>query len=245
MGHSDLDVLEMVSKWSELDAKLVQRGCFLAWNIWFERNKFVFDNKCVPLEVLVQRVLRQVDDHNLYSQHIYAGSKRLGVLSADKWLAPVSGIVKINTDASLCEEGQVGLGAIARDNVGRVLFAVVRRQRAWWPPDVAEAKAIHLAMIWAKKQGFREVIIESDAQVIVSRLSKSAIYFSDLDAILGDIISLCTDFHAISFSHVKRGGNYAADHLAKIVPFGNEQCWINHCPSTVSPYVLMDTLSLD
>ena len=205
-GHSEMDVLEMVSKWGELDAKLVQCGCFLAWNIWFERNTFVFDNKCVPLEVLAQRVFRQVDEHNLYTQRIYVGSKRMGVPSADKWQAPVGGFVKINTYASLSEKGQVGLGVVARDNGGRVLFATVRRHRAWWPPDVAEAKAIHLAMVWAKKQGLKEVIIESDAQVIVSRLSKNAIYyFSDLDAILRDIISLFVQIFMLLVSLMSKG----------------------------------------
>lgn len=81
-----------------------------------------------------------------------------------------------------------------------------------------------MAVCWAKKRVLSKVIIESDSQVIISCLSKAALYFSDLDAILGDIIFLCSDFHTINFSHVKKGGNYDAHHLAKVVPFGYEQC---------------------
>lgn len=47
----------------------------------------------------------------------------------------------------------MGLGVVAQDKDGRVLFSAVRRSRAWWLPDIAKAKAIHLDVWWAKKQG--------------------------------------------------------------------------------------------
>lgn len=116
---------------------------------------------------------------------------------------------------------------------------VVRRTRAWWPPVVVEAKTIHMDVGWAKKQGFKDLVIESDAQVLISRLSRTSIYFSNLDVILGDIIFICSSFHSFSFSHVRRGGNFVAHHLAKVMSFGYEQCWVNHYPSIVSPYILI------
>lgn len=58
------------------------------------------------------------------------------------------------------------------------------------------------------------MIIESDSQVITSRLSKAYFFYSNLDdAILGDVITLCSDFNSFSFSHVKRDGNSAVYHL--------------------------------
>lgn len=45
-------------------------------------------------------------------------------------VAQPEGLVKVNVDASLCDEGCVGLGAIARDHRGNVLFSVVRRTKA-------------------------------------------------------------------------------------------------------------------
>lgn len=50
------------------------------------------------------------------------------------------------------------------------------------------------------------MIDESDSQVLISRLSRVALYYSDFDVTFGDIISLCSDFHAISFYHAKRLG---------------------------------------
>ena len=62
-----------------------------------------------------------------------------------------AGAIKLNTDANLADEGSVGLGVIARDSEGKVCFAATRRVRAYWPPEVAECKAISLsqgAWVW-------------------------------------------------------------------------------------------------
>lgn len=61
--------------------------------------------------------------------------------------------------------------------------------------------------------------------MISTRLSKAAIYFANLDAILGDVLSLCNAFESFRFSHVKRDGNSVAHNLTRAVPFGVEQCW--------------------
>ena len=163
---------------------------------------------------------------------------------ANKWTAPPSGVVKLNTDASLAVDGWIGLGVVARNSLGKVLFAATRRIRAYWAPEVAEAKAVALAMKLGARYGFHEVIVESDCQLVVNRLSKNAFFLSDLDFILSDIISSSLSFSSISWAHVKRDGNFVAHHLAKLTPFGYEQVWENHAPTEVAPYVLMDSLSL-
>lgn len=54
----EMGFLELMAKWSKIDAKMVQRGCFLAWNIWYEQDMLVFENKSLPLDVIAQRVFR-------------------------------------------------------------------------------------------------------------------------------------------------------------------------------------------
>ena len=76
-----------------------------------------------------------------------------------------------------------------------------------------------------------------------TRLTKAAVFFSNLDAILGDVFDMCHGLSSVRFIHVKRDGN--TDHLARLVSFGVEQYWELHCPNDVAPYVLMDTLSMD
>ena len=232
-------------RWEALDKKMVQKGCFLAWNVWAERNGWVFENKSQPLAIIAQRAGRQSDEFALYSTRIYGGTPQARAASPSIWRAPHPVVIKINADASVGNDGWIGLGVVARGSDGRVCFSAVRRQRTWWPPEIAECKAIHLAVRLARDHGLRDVLVESDSQVVTTKLSKVVLFYSDLDFILGDVLALSSEFNSISFVHVKRDGNTVAHNLARVVPFVVEQCWENHVPQAVAPYVLMDTLSMD
>ena len=117
--------------------------------------------------------------------------------------------------------------------------------RAHWTAEIAEAMAIEMALRLEKCFGIHELIVESDCQIVVSRLSKNAIFLSDLGVVIHSILSSSLYFTSLSWSHVKRDGNFVAHHLAKLTPFGVERIWENHSPPEVAPYVLMDTSSLE
>ncbi|XP_057249939.1 uncharacterized protein LOC130591058 [Beta vulgaris subsp. vulgaris] len=242
----DVPMCDLLVSWQQVDPKVRKTGMFLAWVIWGERNRKVFDNHTTPLQVLVNRVKRLTEDHDKYASRIYhtLPSRSASTLSKT-WCPPPHGIVKLNVDASLSVEGWIGLGVVARGSTGQVLFAATRRIKAFWAPEVAEAKAIALGLKLGKRYGLQEIIVESDCQVVINRLSKSALFLSDLDLVLHDIFSLCSSFSSLSWSHVKRDGNFVAHHLAKLFPFGVEQVWENHYPVEVAPYVLVDNLVLN
>ncbi|XP_021755004.1 uncharacterized protein LOC110720310 [Chenopodium quinoa] len=241
-GESMCDVLV---RWGEVGRKVKQRASILAWVIWMERNDKIFSDKTTPNDVLLARVYKAVEEHGLYSKKVYAVSAAKQQASSNKWNPPPVGVVKLNSDASLSEEGWVGMGVIARDSEGNVLFAATRRVKAWWPPGIAEGKAMLLAVKLAKRFGYDNVILESDNQVLITRLTKASVYLSDFDVVLEDILSTSSAFMSFLWSHVKRDGNIVAHHLAKLMPFGVEQVWVNHCPVMISPYVLSDKLSID
>ncbi|XP_021742837.1 uncharacterized protein LOC110708919 [Chenopodium quinoa] len=165
--------------------------------------------------------------------------------SSKIWKPPPAGAIKINADASLAIEGWVGMGVVARDCEGKVLMAATRRVRAWWSPEIAEAKAVCMAARLAEAYGFNDIIVETDCQGLVNRLSKADVFLSDLDNVLEDFLSLSLSFNSIAWSHVRRDGNFVAHHLAKLLPSGVEQVWENHCPPEISPYVLSDILSFN
>ncbi|XP_021839141.1 uncharacterized protein [Spinacia oleracea] len=236
---------DFIESWKGVDVKVQQRGATLAWVIWGERNYKVFQDKTTPNEVLINRVQRLVDEQGNYASRIYSRPACSVPRSANTWVAPPKGVIKLNVDVSLATEGWIGIGVVARDWMGKVQFAACRRCRAHWPVEIAEAKAVANAVKLGRRYGLEDVIIETDCQSVVSRLSKNAIYFSDLDTILGDISEISSSFKSISWSHVRRDGNAVAHQIARLVPFGTEQIWENHCPTEISPYVLMDALSLD
>ena len=76
-------------------------------------------------------------------------------------------------------DGWIGLGVVARDSHGHVLFAASRRVRAHWPAVVAEVKAVELVVRLEKRYGLQRIIVESDCQSVINRLSKHAIFLSD------------------------------------------------------------------
>lgn len=120
----------LVESWKDVEAKTKQRGVFLAWVIWGERNQKVFNNKITPNSVLVGRVSRYVEEHGKYTAKVYKAARPRVQKSPKAWLAPPAGTIKINDDASLEAAGWVGMGVVARDNTGSVIFAGTRRMRA-------------------------------------------------------------------------------------------------------------------
>lgn len=128
------------------------------------------------MAVLGQRIMQQIEDFNQYTTRIYGGTGTKSASSPSRWCAPLSAVMKLNTNASVGEEGWIGLGVVACDSAGRVAFSVVRRVRAFWPPKVTECKAIHVAVRLAKAHGLVNVIIESDSQVVTTRLTTTACF---------------------------------------------------------------------
>ncbi|XP_021741915.1 uncharacterized protein LOC110708114 [Chenopodium quinoa] len=153
--------------------------------------------------------------------------------------------VKINCDVCLKTDGWIGLRVAARNVAGEVPFAGVRQVRGFWPPEVAECRALLFGVKLALKYGYKKVILESDCQHIITRLSKASTFLTDLDSVFNDIFSICSSFDYVHWSYVKRDESFIAHHLASVVLFSSEQVWENFCPSVISPYVLMDKLSND
>ncbi|XP_021770627.1 uncharacterized protein LOC110734786 [Chenopodium quinoa] len=148
---------DLVESWGSLNAKLLQKGVLLAWGIWQERNQKIFEGKTTPNDELLNRVVRWTEGVGSYSRRIYTSAKRVPA-SGKSWKSPPEGIVKLNMDASLAKEGWVGLGVIARDAAGRVLYAATRRMRAHWPSEIAEAQVIDMALKIGKQRGLGDVL---------------------------------------------------------------------------------------
>ncbi|XP_021756103.1 uncharacterized protein LOC110721270 [Chenopodium quinoa] len=63
---------DLIVSWKDLDAKMVQRGMILAWCFWGERNLKVFENRCTPNNILIDRINGHVAEQGTYASHIYA-----------------------------------------------------------------------------------------------------------------------------------------------------------------------------
>ncbi|XP_021767824.1 uncharacterized protein LOC110732214 [Chenopodium quinoa] len=99
------DPCEFLASWKKRNVKLQQCAIFLAWCIWGERNHKVFNDKTTLNHVLLARANRLIEEYGLYSKkvHVVFGEKR--PRSSKSWKPPPEGVIKINADASLAEEG--------------------------------------------------------------------------------------------------------------------------------------------
>ncbi|XP_048499407.1 putative ribonuclease H protein At1g65750 isoform X2 [Beta vulgaris subsp. vulgaris] len=243
--EEDNTFLDIILCWRDMDPKLVTKGAYLAWIVWSARNDWVFNQKSTPHNILIQRAHHLTEEFSSYAAKIYSVRAAVPAASPKTWVAPPLGVIKLNVDASLAVDGWVGLSTVARTSSGGVLFAATRRVRAHWTAAIAEAKAIDMALRLGKRFGLQDIVVESDCQDVIHRLSQHAIFLADLDVVLSNILASCVCFNSVVWSHVKRDGNFVAHHLARINPFGIEQIWENHYPPEVAPYVLMDVLSLN
>lgn len=119
---------ETMERWLELNKNIVHRGCYMAWNMWAERNRFVFENSIQPLAVVSQRVGRQVEEFKEYTTRIHGKPGPIIPTSASRCCASPLGTVKINANAHLGVDGWVGTRVVACDSLGNVISAGVRRQ---------------------------------------------------------------------------------------------------------------------
>jgi ribonuclease HI len=81
---------------------------------------------------------------------------------------PTAYFVKINWDTAMeTKQGRIGLGCVARSSRGSFLAAQSVLKKTNAEPIVAKALLALYATIFGRQLGFRKVIFEGDAQVIV------------------------------------------------------------------------------
>ena len=126
-------------------------------------------------------------------------------------------MLKINTDGSSRGNlGLAGIGGIGRDSRGTVIFffsIYEGVQTINW----VEGLAILVALERAHALGWRRIVCESDSQVLINLLNgqKVADVNWQLATIVQQILRICSLMETVTFVHIPREWNRAADCLAK------------------------------
>lgn len=159
--------------------------------------------------------------------------------SRSSWVMPEAGCFRLNTDAAMLEEGMVGVGV--RDSVGTVLLVVVRRYRARWSVNLAEAMGARFGLEVAKRFGYNCIELECDASNISKAITRKKFGRSPTDLVLEDINLIGDSLSSFSISHVKRGGNTVAHFIARIHPSnGVQHVFVNNFPQGVLALAELD-----
>lgn len=231
MAMGQFEVLELFQKFMNASSAIRQSWHVVVVStlvrIWLARNDANFNDKKASIHNIQSSILHDVQlgealmTGSMYnSVHDLTILKAIGIGCKPKkmrrdqfaiWLPPSTQVIKINTDgSSLGNPGRAGVGIIARDHTSTILFS------HWKGIGIrtsyeAEFEAIILALEDAINKDWRDLWIECDNQVVVQQCKDSNFPWW-CHAKLNNLI---TKINSVTFTHIWREGNKAADALAK------------------------------
>ncbi|GJX87232.1 reverse transcriptase [Tanacetum coccineum] len=120
------------------------------------------------------------------------------------WLRPEIDLIKVNCDAAWKKEsGKAGLGFVARDHNGEVLFSGARLDCYASSPLEAEAKAVHWAMTHVLSRGYSRIIFETDSLCLVKALHNKVILLQEGNRVAHSIANVAL---SCSYESILDGG---------------------------------------
>ncbi|CAN6691340.1 unnamed protein product [Malus baccata var. baccata] len=205
--------------------EIMQEFAFGLWRLWKNRNEVVFNGvHRQPSELLEawSRNILEFRDATLCEQvgKLPGGLSKFAPMDRGicRWKKPAFGILKINTDASWCKTTlRTGVGWVCRDFAGLLQGAGGSGTALCHSAAAGEAAAIRTALLACIDYGYDNVVIESDAKVIIQMIRNEIEFDFSIDCILGDIEVLARRLRSVSFSYVPRECNVAAHSVAKFV----------------------------
>lgn len=117
----------------------------ICYRIWLARNLRIFQQgEKEPIDTIEYQMQDLASVRNWRESQASGGSCKLDT----RWKKPPLGFVKINCDAAVTDES-CGMGVIARDDAGKVLFVGARKVQIGSTPLIAEAEAVAWALEFA------------------------------------------------------------------------------------------------
>ncbi|XP_012468919.1 uncharacterized protein LOC105787001 [Gossypium raimondii] len=183
------------------------------WNCWNNRNNFIFRGKEEEAKQIWERA------SNLSKEFRICNMTNEPLLSQNavvkKWKKPPKGFIKINFDASVCDD-RIGFGTIIRDEEGFVLGGGGGFKEGRVSVEEAACMAFEESINVAQRLNFKEnVLFETDHVGLVNRLNNLV---NDV-TVIGARIMKCTvalnSFKSASLIWTERACNNVAHLICK------------------------------
>ena len=198
----------------QVQEEKVARMVTIAWALWFNRNEIKLGGVRKAGKDVVRWATQYLEGYWLT---IKREQPALVVIErVVSWLPPWANWFKINVDGAVfASQKAAGLGAIIRDDRGRVGAAMSKKVLVPLGALEAKAKAFVARLLLARDIGIQDVILEGDSLVIYNALCEASLPPSSVASVVLGMLDLCKEFRWIKFSHVKRKDNRLAHLLAK------------------------------
>ncbi|GMN21286.1 hypothetical protein TIFTF001_050117 [Ficus carica] len=136
----------------------------LAWKLWCERNKVVHEGEDSDPQDILDLGIASFDEW----QALHQVPVQSQVVGSDVWLPPQLGYLKLNVDASVSPgSNHIGIGAVIRDEKGRILGAMAKSMERTFSPFLAECIALREGLMLAKELESATLMVETDAINVV------------------------------------------------------------------------------
>ena len=110
----------------------------------------------------------------------------------------------------------------------------------------AEAKAMEEGVAFAWDLGLKDIIIESDAQLVTNSLGKQCVMPNAIRKVVEGILVDLSKFNAWDVNHTRRSCNNAAHILARQAKCLNRcNIWVEDTPPSIADQVLLDVAQCD
>ena len=211
----------MLFRSANCQSKLIHRSSIpwnlifplVAWNIWKHRNKVVFEN--VPLNLNLHRFY--INEAKEYFYCIAKSGRKKQLISLPvKWNKSPIEWFKLNTNgASSGNPGKAGGGGLIRDCDGKWIKGFLR--------SIGHASSFS-AKFWALRDGLKlalgirvqRLVVELDAKVVISLITSTGGSNKPYLPLLNDCRYLLSRFLQTQVVHVFREGNRCTDALARM-----------------------------
>ena len=112
------------------------------WGTWNARNKMLIQGKRENPQVLVAKAEAVTEAYTRVKQPSDARKENQQVMLTQTWSLPQNGYAKVNVDAATNSESNLaGLGAIFRNENGKVIAAAIKVSKFFGDVSFAEAEA--------------------------------------------------------------------------------------------------------
>uniref|UniRef100_A0A7C9DII2 RNase H type-1 domain-containing protein n=1 Tax=Opuntia streptacantha TaxID=393608 RepID=A0A7C9DII2_OPUST len=200
----------------------LSRIVILLWSLWKSRNALIFKNEAPSPMATLLRAKRSWAEWTLrkssstlpsstpssYQQPPHPSSTHFV-----RWSTPIRGFIKLNFDGSKSSTGAAA-GFVLRNWQGGFIMAGTRFM-AHAPVLVAEATAMRDGIRAALDAGYRKLLVEGDNQIVIKAIHNQIHVPWRIASLIEDIRNMIISCESISFTHIYREGNMAADWMAK------------------------------
>ena len=194
------------------------------------------------LDHLLQRARERVSE---FSHHNTARGAP-GGSQITSWQPLGPGQYKVNVDGALfATENTVGLGVVIRDKHGQVMVSL--SERIPLPSTVIEVEALaaRQGMELAVETSFRNIVLESDSQILITALREDSYSLASFGHLVKDIQFIASYLSSINYTHVRRQCNGLAHSLARRAKnLSLSHAWMEDVPPDSSSVLQADLFGI-